>query len=290
MSIKFGADPEVFVTDEEGSVIPPAYFREYLGMPFEPDRKHPRFLVEDGITIHEDGAAFEFTLPPSESISELLKNIHRGYGLLQDKVLKNHLEYGMKIVPTINYDVERWLTYRENEDFFYSFQFGCDPHYLAWEPEKEDEPVDAATHPYRYGGGHMHFSGLKVFKENPIMAVRAFDLTVGLAATAFSPVPELESIRTFRYGKAGVWRPQKYPDGSFGLEYRSISNSWTNPKNSVMSSAIEKWAMIAVEVLLPNLKKAEELIEKYRKPMLHAITIFDQGLAKEILVDLEGDI
>ncbi len=293
MDIKFGADPEVFVTEEKDGkdfVIPPAYFRECLGLDHKPDPRHPSFLEVDGIKIHEDGAAFEFTLPPAESISELLKSIHHGYELLQNVVLKDFGNYKLQVIPTVDYDVERWLNMKDNEYLFMSFMFGCDPHMLAWEPEKEDEPVDAARHPYRYGGGHMHFSGLPIFKENPIMAVRAFDLTVGLAATAFSPVPKLEEIRTFRYGKAGVWRPQRYPDGSSGLEYRSVSNSWTSPKNTELATNIEKWANIAIEHLLPNLEKAEALIMKYRQEMLTAISTSNQELALGVLNSLEGEV
>jgi hypothetical protein len=293
MTYKFGADPEVFVTykkDGKDFVLPPAYFREFLGIDYKPDPRHPKFLEQDGITIHEDGVAFEFTLPPAGSIPELLSSIHYGYDLLKNKVLVNFPEYEIKIVPTVNFEVERWLPYQNNESFYMTLLFGCDPHLLAWEPEKEDEPVDATTHPYRYGGGHEHFSGSEVFRNAPVMAIRILDLTVGLASVAFSPVPELEQIRTFRYGKAGVFRPQVYPNGETGIEYRSISNSWTNPENTSLAKQVEKWTNIAMEVLIPNLGKAEELVMKYREELLTAISTSNQALALEVLNSVEGEL
>ncbi len=113
-------------------------------------------------------------------------------------------------------------------------------------------------------------------------------MTVGLAATAFSPVPELEKTRTFRYGKPGVWRPQAYPDGSFGLEYRSVSNSWTNPKNRDLAEQIEKWLNIAIEKFLPDPDKSESLLMNIRSNMMKAISTSNQTLAQRLLTVVEG--
>lgn len=291
-NLLFGSDPETFASYSEGGkdyVVPPAYFRMFLGLPFTPDEegRHPKFIVQDGITIHEDGAAFEFTLPPAQSISELLKGIHKGYDLLQEKIL-SHYDYTLKISPSINYEVKRWQEYYHNTDFLQTIMFGCDPHNLAWNVEQEDVPIDASQHKYRYGGGHIHVSGMEIFKENPILCARVFDMTVGLAATAFSPVPELEKIRTFRYGKPGVWRPQQYPNGSFGMEYRSVSNSWTDPNNKNLAEEIERWMMIAINKFLSDPDRSEELVLDWRELMTKAITTSNQTLAKRLLHIVEG--
>ncbi len=291
--MKFGSDPETFASyskDGKDYVVPPAYMRLFMGLPFEPDLeegKHPKFLKEDGITIHEDGAAFEFTVPPADSLSALLKTVHKGYSLLQERILGNY-GYELKILPTINYEVSKWKQFYEEPEFLNSILFGCDPHHLAWEADFEDAPVDASKHKYRYGGGHIHVSGEEIFKENPVLCARTFDMTVGLAATAFSPVPELEKIRTFRYGKPGVWRPQAYPDGSFGMEYRSVSNSWTNPLNSNLAEEIEKWIHIAVNKFLPNPDRTTELLMEMREPVMRAISTSNQALAKHLLSIVEA--
>ncbi len=288
----FGADPEVFSSynkDGKDYVLPPAYFRSFLGLGHEPDIKHPKFLVKDGIVIHEDGAAFEFSLPPSKNLKDLFDNIHHGYNLLQSEVLKDFPEYPIVVVPTINYEVDRWNQYRKDQDFFMSLMFGCDPHMNAWNME-EDRPVDARKHPYRYGGGHIHLSGIPQLEENPILCIRTLDATVGLAATAYSPVPELEKLRTFRYGLAGVWRPQQYPNGDVGLEYRSVSNSWTNPKFTELASMIQKWITIATEVLIPDGKKAEKILDDISDNLLFAIKSADQNLSLKMLEFVEASL
>lgn len=293
MTLKFGSDPETFASYTEGNksyVVPPAYLRRFAGLEYTPDPegRHPKFMIEDGITVHEDGAAFEFTVPPANSLGEVLKTIHKGYQMLQDRILSNY-NFSLKIIPTINYEVNRWREFYNDEEFLQSILFGCDPHKLAWDVEKEDAPVDASRHKYRYGGGHIHISGEDVFKENSVLCARTLDMTVGLAALAFSPVPELEKIRTFRYGLPGVWRPQAYPDGSFGMEYRSVSNAWTNPENSQLAQQVEKWLMFALDkFLLNDLEKAEDLLIDLRSPLIKAISTSNQKLAKQLLNVVEG--
>lgn len=293
--VLFGADPEVFASyfiGEKMYVMPPAYFRKYTDTAWKKNGRHPLFIATKDHIVHEDGVAFEVGLKPKNSFRELLSNIHAIYQEIEEKILPLCSEVNRKlaVIPTINYEVDRWLKISETDPSFAEcLIFGCDPDYDAF--ELEVEPVeDVAHHPFRYGGGHFHFSGLPLFRENPNLSARLCAMTLGLCATAFSPVPELEKLRTFRYGRPGKFRPQHYPDGSFGVEYRTPSNSWTNPSHKDLANMMEKWVEIAVRNVLPGSEKFESMFEKNRMEIAKAIKEADQPLASSLLDMVEEAI
>jgi len=285
----FGADPEVFAVyekDGEYFAFPPVSLLEQ-GIPVEENGDHPIvFRDKDGGYLHIDGAAFEMCVPPSsnwENVWEQCDSLQKGF----EPTLGNfpHLcEHKLKALPTVNWEVDRWQYM--GAAFDYANRMGCDKDFDVWKfaaPSEEVDVMDATYHPYRYGGGHIHVSGTPKIATEPLNAIEAMILTVGLAATAYSTVPDLERLRTFRFGRPSKHRIQNYPDGAIGVEYRTPSCSWVGDKS--LAKIIFEWAKIGIEELLENNLLAE--LKDIHEKVAYAITNTDQELAVELLEYVE---
>lgn len=254
--ITLGADPEYAAASESLGVIPAAYFRTALKMRHLPHPKHPLYYAKDGIKIIEDGVAFELTVPPAHNGNwqQLLGSIHKGIDVL--KLIFNQYKEtcdGIVIAPAIPYKFGLWNTF--GDEMIFANQAGCDKDEDAFDDSYTGDVIDMSTHPWRYFGGHMHFSGHPLFKIAPKLAIQGMAMGPGLAAVLGTSKPDLERQRTFLYGKAGKFRPQKYPnpDGGepiIGIEYRTPSNSWTDPDNIPLGKDIFDAAKFTVERLL----------------------------------------
>src|SRR5512145_831081 len=85
MTIKFGCDPEYFAGKEiDGKVyVVPSEWFKMLGISFTPDPKHPQFFNDGkGHVIHQDGVAFEISVPATTNWKELVNDTH----LMQEKI------------------------------------------------------------------------------------------------------------------------------------------------------------------------------------------------------------
>ena len=106
--------------------------------------------------------------------------------------------------------------------------FGCKPSlnaYTGGVPGVVD--LDAAEHPFRYAGGHIHHSFLprreRVWQsehEKLLLVPQYWDKYVALPLT-YLVGGEATAQRRQHYGKAGEFRIQKYPNGCGGMEYRT---------------------------------------------------------------------
>lgn len=304
----FGTDPEKFAAykmNGEYFVLPPAWFREYGKIPFVPGEKgHHVFLDamdEMGALVMEDGVAFEYTVRPSTDWKELFDRVKFADKILSEEILSafsKECESEVFTLPTIRYDVDRWIN--EGKQFQMCLIFGCDQDYNApafLEKDKKAKAgkvVDALVHPYRYGGGHFHISGSEAIKNEPILAVQCLQLSVGLAAVAFSDVPNLEKDRTFLYGKPRRYRIQQYkglfdniPNTDVGIEYRTPSNRWTNSFEH--AKKMFEWAEIGIRNLLEK-GLGLELLPELEENASKAIIECNQPLAHELLSYIENRI
>jgi hypothetical protein len=106
-------------------------------------------------------------------------------------------------------------------------QFGCEPSWDAYTGETKTPPIDAMTHPWRYAGGHLHFSDAPAVtsakgKPTPQLRkiVKLMDLYIGLPLTCVFG-DRLTYQRRKYYGQAGEFRPQTYSHNRYGVEYRT---------------------------------------------------------------------
>jgi len=111
--------------------------------------------------------------------------------------------------------------------------FGCMPDYNAYTLSVNTPPMDAAEHPYRYAGGHIHLGwsspylpkGCAEYKmvkdvEMHPRIIKMLDLLVSIPTLPLDNAPG-SKMRRDKYGKAGCFRPTPY-----GVEYRTQSCWW----------------------------------------------------------------
>lgn len=292
LDITFGTDPEFFVSYEQDGkqfCVPPIFFKKFLGVnPIVPDKKHPIYIkTPNKILIHQDGAAFEFNVPTFKNAEQCKNLINEGLVYLTD--FANQYGYTSYTRPVIYFDPVKYFI-EQDEEFQDCVIFGCDRDWDAFDyVNYNSDELNVINHPYRYGGGHLHIS-TKSFSLKPLIlpAIKLMALFVGNYFIANSPCPEEEKLRAFHYGKPGKFRPQKYPDGSEGIEYRTPSNSWLSLSVDKMQEMLEQ-AKKALYVL-QDMDKTAKLIERFGNETISAIVDCNQDLANNILLDLQKEI
>lgn len=294
MDFMFGADPEYFISknvDGKDFCVPPLTIRRKGFQLVKEDERHPQFKIVDGIggdiVIHEDGAAFELSIPPSFNMIDVWKNCKIGQEHIKE--IGNKFGFDFKPIPTINFDTEEFI---KDPEGVYCTRFGCDRDFDAWETIQEQMEEDASEHKFRYSGGHIHTSVLEndILKESPAPAIKAMGFTTGNFISSISPYPKLDFIRTYRYGRPGRFRPQKYPNGTFGIEYRTPSNAWTTIKDESVIDEIEYWIKVAIERILTNPELLFNLSMEIKDSTFEAILKCNQDLAKQNLAFIKDTI
>ena len=292
-SLKWGSDPEFgagYVRRGHQYVLPPVVFRTDLDVETDtsnPD--HPVFMKVGDTVIHEDGCAFEMSTPPSNSWKTIWDNIDHAKSVFESTFLSKYPDVcDMKLhsLPTMLYEVQRWLG--RGDEFHLSTRFGCDPDIDVFNTvPRYGKEIDATRHKYRYFGGHIHVSGMPEFSDIPLIAIKCMVVTAGVASTAFSTVPALEKKRLYLYGKPGKMRPQNYPNGETGIEYRTPSTTWTG--DFKLAEKIFGWAEIGLlNILGSGLYKT--LLPKVVNDAVKSIRNVDQPLAMEVLKYLETQV
>lgn len=288
----FGTDPEVFSCVKHGNnyeVISPALL-EVSGqiIPCGGNLKHPVYIDEKEFSWMMDGVAFELT------VKKPLQNSNEVYTIINNSIdcLKNYVNKltwkGEKLHvvkrPVVNIDPMEYIPNLENEKIYQGFIFGCDPDEDGIETDYECNTVDVSTHIFRYGGGHIHFSGNEKLFNYPRPAIQLLALFVGNFCIANSLYPELEQLRSGTYGKPGRFRKQIYPNGDKGIEYRTPSNSWI----SYTKTKMQELFYLGEKAIsyLDDFEKGKELINDYLPQTIEAIKNADQELAENILKEL----
>ena len=281
----FGTDPEMFLVDEKKKVIPPLVV-EKMGLQRigtldeERPNYHPVYFDGD-IMLIGDGAAFEFNTPPAFSVEELLASYARGKEILQKIADETSLK--IAAVPAAKFDLGMFGEYfpdpRNNEELWYSCRFGCDAQHNVYQQGSKSPEIDAKDILWRYAGGHIHASGFEfdVF-EHYQNYVRLMDIIVGTGCLLHSPYKDLEFQRQLFYGIPGNYRPQHYPNGAVGVEYRTPSVSWLETKLGV--EQVFSGIKLIEKIILEGL--AEEIIKEYNTMAVDAILQFDLAAAEKI--------
>lgn len=240
-----GSDPEVFVCDNNGKIVP------VIGL--VGGTKEEPLPLGDGYAVQEDGVALEYNIPVCDTVAKFQQAIKEGLRRAAEKLPPN---YGTVIKPDHEFAPEQlynpmtWVS-------------GCDPDFSAWTYEKRAglDYSKSAYPRYRYCGGHIHISFAQMEQTTPETAVhiaRLMDVLVGVPMRWM----EGESIRSQQFAAFGIYRPKVY-----GLEYRTASNIWlTNDiltewvadcalylaKNAKISSILHRRVFSEDDMLLDN--------------------------------------
>jgi hypothetical protein len=295
LNLKLGCDPEFFASvnvNNKDYVISPALLEKDSGLNFlyqDEHEKHPVYIDENEFSIMMDGVAFEYTLKhPCNSPQEIFRLLNNANLTLQQFLSGfkwNNLDLKFYNKPVIHVNPDWYLPYLYINKIYQGFIFGCDPDKDAIRPDYVCKTLNVEKHPYRYGGGHIHVSGLNEFSDFPIPAIKLLAITAGNFSIANSLYPKLEKQRATTYGKPGRYREQKYKNGDIGIEYRTPSNSWTSYELEKMEEFFE-YIHKGCEFLV---NRRGDIIEKYLDKTILSIISADQNLAKEILNDIDKE-
>jgi hypothetical protein len=288
MKLKFGADPELFACyfqDKKEYVYSPAALEKFDGLKrIGGSMKHPVFIEDTDYKIIMDGVAFELNFKkPFENLREFYNIMKCAVMNLEDVV--KPFGYGISKKPAINFDYKTFWTpeLEKDEAFIQGVIFGCDEDLDAYKVDWLAKVLDVSTHPFRYGGGHIHISGDEDIEKYPIPFIKLLSLTVGNYCISHSPYQKEEVERAKYYGKPGKYRIQYYSEGT-GIEYRTPSNAWISYDFSTFEGIFNQ--VENALALLKNPKRGKELLEAFSEKTVTAITTADKKMAEEILQNL----
>lgn len=200
--ILIGADPEFFMLDDNGNVVPAC---GKVG-----GTKEKPIPLEKG-AMQEDNVLVEINIDPARTEDEFVDNLRTVIGQLPVRVAAK---------PSHKFDMGLLQQFGQQ-----AMEFGCDPDYNAWTLEQNDPPNPEKVGGARVAGGHIHISGIHGFMG--ALGVLIMDTVF---YRHFYTLPN-EVGRACIYGGKGAYRSKPY-----GVEYRACSNFW------LRSEHLARWA------------------------------------------------
>lgn len=209
---KIGADPELFVLDQNGEAVSAAGLI--------PGTKAEPYKVKDG-AIQVDGMAAEFNIDPVdnfEDFNDKIKSVMKQLtGFLPDG-------YTLSAVPCVVFDQDVWDAAPEEAK-----ELGCSPDFNAWTGGVNPPPKCSEAPTLRTASGHLHIGWTEDADMGDVQhilncqdLVKQLDWYLGAWSLKMDPDP----TRRLLYGKAGACRYKSY-----GVEYRVLSNFWLTSRD-----------------------------------------------------------
>jgi Phage phiEco32-like COOH.NH2 ligase-type 2 len=203
-----GTDPEMFVEDKNGQLIPAFKF---LGSKAEPYKADKYFGSPNN--VYWDGFQAEFDVVPNGCYSGVADSIHYGLQALLKKAREfdKHAKLSIQTVFDLTPDM---LAEGKPEHI----NFGCMPSLNAYGMKGLGLPGNEVH--FRPAGGHMHLGFYDLKATVAKRVVKAMDAILGVACVSMFAQFD-DPRRRQLYGLAGEYRLPKH-----GLEYRVLSNAW----------------------------------------------------------------
>lgn len=260
-----GADPEMFITDENNQVIPAFKFLN--------SKDNPNYTYEGNYgkqTMYWDGYQAEFNVYPNQCLGWVADSIHCGIKGLYNAAKKYNPNAKLSIQTTMQVPFEELQTAKDEH-----IQFGCMPSFNAY--GMEGIKLSGREVSLRTAGGHLHFGIGQDYNEMAIKnMVKSLDAILGIACTSLFAGYE-DPYRRMMYGLAGEYRLPKH-----GLEYRTLSNVWlSHPVLTNMVFDLGRRALMFGMKGLNDQWKADE------QEVIRIINTCDIGGARKILKDNE---
>jgi Phage phiEco32-like COOH.NH2 ligase-type 2 len=211
-----GADPEIFVENDKGEIIPAFNFLKASS--HKNVLKYTTSYHDSSLQkIYWDGWQAEFTVHPGTCMQVMSDNFHSALQALWHAAVKYDSKAKLSAKTLIEVPLE--VLAKTKDEYT---EFGCKPSFNVYGfAGALDQPGKQIS--YRSAGGHMHFGWGKFSKQNedqiPLI-VKALDAI--LAVGCVSMFAEFDHpMRRRYYGLAGEYRLPPH-----GLEYRTLSNAW----------------------------------------------------------------
>jgi hypothetical protein len=206
----FGADPELFVKNEEGVIVCADMI---------PGTKDDPYPVKFG-AVQRDGFAAEYNIDPCTTFEEWNRNHKAVQGQLQEMLPKG---FTLVALPSHRFSKEVFDAAPDRAK-----ELGCQPDWNAWDARLNPPPRLPDDPTLRCTGGHVHVGwGEGMDKTNRQHMMNCFDLAKQLDwfLGAWSCIHDKDATRRQLYGKAGACRVKPY-----GMEYRVLSSFWVMDK------------------------------------------------------------
>ncbi len=219
---QIGSDPEIFVENSKGKIIP-AF--DFLGSKAKPNKvsgygeRHALDIPdvpESGNDIYWDGFQAEFTTKASFCMGWHGDSLQAGLRGLYELV-KAHNKKAKLSSKTV-FDIPQELLMSSKPEHV---AFGCNPSLNAYGMKGLEMPGTAVE--YRSAGGHVHLGFNNKSTLTPtdyVNMVKGLDAIMGVAGVSMCAKFD-DPRRRLMYGLAGEYRLPPH-----GLEYRVLSNAW----------------------------------------------------------------
>ena len=204
-----GSDPEIFVEDDKGNVMPAFLF---LGSKQAPT-SIPVANYQPKNDAYWDGFQAEFTTYATHCISQHCDSIRRGLKVVLDNARKQDKKATLSTKTVMNVSQEQLESAKEEH-----VTFGCMPSFNAY--QMKGLAMSGREVPFRPAGGHIHFGCKKHTPEHFTTIVKTLDAILGVACVSLFAKYD-DPRRRQLYGLAGEFRLPPH-----GMEYRVLSNAW----------------------------------------------------------------
>lgn len=209
-SFMVGADPEIFVENKKGVVIP-AF--EFLG---SKDKPNSVPTSSGTTTLYWDGYQAEFTTNPAGCLDHHTRSVQNGLAELYKLATKHDKNAVLSIKTVMNIPHDMLQGAKEEH-----VSFGCMPSLNIYGLKGESIPPREI--PFRPAGGHIHFGVGKLKNaDKPTVErmIKALDAILGVACVSLFQSFDVQQRRRL-YGLPGEYRLPPH-----GIEYRTLSNAW----------------------------------------------------------------
>lgn len=261
LNITVGADPELFLKDKSGDIVP-----AYLFVKGTKDNPEP--ISGEGHAIQYDNVMLEYNIPACKTEDEFVNHNKFVLDYINEGICKeNSLELSISASEHLK------------EEYLYhpiSNEMGCSPDFNAYSQEQNIITRNSQT--LRSTGGHLHiaYNGLNYTKALKI--IQALDLFISVPLVILEPSSE----RKLLYGKAGAFRYKELSKELKIVEYRSPSNFWLTSEE--LTRFVYQQIIKAVEFV-----ESDGIITNSQH-IIDAINNNDEVKAIEILEDYNIEI
>lgn len=201
-----GSDPEIFVEDENGAVIPAFSFLESKTGP-------NRAKTFQGMSVYWDGFQAEFETRAEACLAYQVDSVQYGLSELYKQAKRKFpkAKLSAQTVMEIPYDV---LQNSAEEHV----SFGCMPSKNVY--GLEGLKTSGRDLAFRSAGGHIHLGVGKQTEEKTVNIVKSLDAILGVSCVSLFAKFD-NPVRRQYYGLPGEYRTPAH-----GIEYRTLSNAW----------------------------------------------------------------
>jgi hypothetical protein len=236
MTIKIGADPEVFLRSKSLGM-----FVSATGL-FEGTKEDPMPLGNYG-TYQVDGHALEFNSIPAESEDDFVTNVTNIFIAVKDLVANTDPDLEIVLEPIAKFDPFYFETLP-----LHSKELGCTPDFSMDDGKMIPAPTIGNV-PIRTSSGHIHIGWTdsddafddKVFRQRLAVAQKVTPHLLEVSKKWETPA-SIE--RRKYYGGHGAFRPKPY-----GVELRALDCLWLESEDrmrEVYRAAVDSFKELGI--------------------------------------------